>query len=69
MLIAFGAVLGKVGPLELLVMVVVGVFGYSLNEDLLYNELKIYDVGGSIVIHCFGAFFGLVVSFFISRNK
>lgn len=37
MLIAFGAVLGKVGPLELLVMVIVGVFGYTLNEDLMYN--------------------------------
>lgn len=69
MLIAFGAVLGKVGPLELLVMVVVGVCGYTLNEDLLYNELKIYDAGGSTTIHCFGAFFGLIVSFFISRTK
>lgn len=69
MLIAFGAVLGKVGPLELLVMVIVGVFGYTLNEDLMYNELKIFDAGGSTAIHCFGAFYGLVVSFFISRSK
>lgn len=31
MLIAFGAVIGKVGPLELLIIGVVGVFGYTLN--------------------------------------
>ena len=30
-LIAFGGVLGRVGPLELLVMAIVGVFGYTLN--------------------------------------
>lgn len=30
-LIAFGAVLGKVGPFELLVMGVVGIVGYTLN--------------------------------------
>lgn len=31
MLIGFGAVIGKVGPLELLVMIIFGVFGYTLN--------------------------------------
>lgn len=31
MLISFGAVIGKVGPLELLVMVIIGTFGYTLN--------------------------------------
>ena len=31
MLIAFGAVIGKVGPLELLIVGVIGLFGYTLN--------------------------------------
>lgn len=31
MLIAFGAIIGKVGPLELLVVSVIGIFGYTLN--------------------------------------
>lgn len=35
-LIAFGAVLGKVGPLELLIMSLFGVVGYTLNEALTY---------------------------------
>jgi hypothetical protein len=30
-LIAFGAIIGKVGPLELLVVGIIGIFGYSLN--------------------------------------
>ena len=35
-LIAFGAPLGKTGPLELLVLAMVGVVGYSLNEAIIY---------------------------------
>ena len=31
MLIAFGAVIGKVGPFELLIVGVIGLFGYTLN--------------------------------------
>lgn len=68
MLIAFGAIIGKVGPLELLVVGVVGLFGYTLNEDIVYNQLRLYDAGGSTAIHTFGAYYGLVVSFFIGRT-
>ena len=32
---------------------------YSLNEVILVEELKITDIGGSILIHTFGAYFGL----------
>lgn len=69
MLISFGAVIGKVGPLELLIVGVVGLFGYTLNEDIIYNQLKLFDAGGSTAIHTFGAYYGLVVSFFIGRTE
>lgn len=67
MLIAFGALLGKVGPFELLITAVVGVFGYCLNENLVYEKIKAFDAGGSTAIHTFGAFYGIIISFFLGR--
>jgi ammonium transporter Rh len=40
------------------------VFFYCINEAIMMEILKIYDIGGSIVIHTFGAFFGLSVALF-----
>ncbi len=40
------------------------VFFYCLNEAILIEIFKVYDIGGSMVIHTFGAFFGLAVAFF-----
>lgn len=68
MLIAFGALLGKVGPFELLIMGVFGVIGYTLNEDIVYNLLYVLDAGGSMPIHTYGAYFGLMTSFIISKK-
>jgi ammonium transporter Rh len=66
-LVAFGAVLGRVGPLELLVMSVVQVIGYTLDEIVIYRILGMYDAGGSTVIHLFGAYFGMTVSYILGR--
>jgi hypothetical protein len=35
-----------------------------MNEAIVVEIFKIYDIGGSIVIHAFGAFFGLSVCLF-----
>lgn len=40
------------------------VFFYCINEAIVVEIFAIYDIGGSIVIHCFGAFFGLSVALF-----
>ena len=40
------------------------VFFYCINEAIVVEIFKIYDIGGSIVIHVFGAFFGLSVALF-----
>ncbi len=37
---------------------------YSLNEAIGVVQLKVFDIGGSIVIHIFGAYFGLTVATF-----
>lgn len=49
-------------------MTVVQIIGYSLNEVIVYGVLHMYDVGGSIVIHSFGAYFGLAVSYILSKK-
>jgi ammonium transporter Rh len=61
-LISFGAVVGVANPLQLLVMAVVETMVYMLNLWICYSRLKIFDVGGSFVIHTFGACFGLCAS-------
>jgi ammonium transporter Rh len=40
------------------------VFFYCLNEAILMDIFKVFDIGGSMVIHTFGAFFGLSVALF-----
>lgn len=57
-LISFGALLGKTSPLQMLIISVFESVFYSLNEKLVF-VFKISDIGGSMVIHTFGAFFGL----------
>ena len=61
-LITFGAVLGKVSRLQLLVIGIMEVVFYGINNLIAVKYLKYADAGGSIVIHTFGAYFGLALS-------
>lgn len=61
-LITFGAVLGKVSRLQLLVIGFFEAIFFAINEYLNIHYLKIADAGGSMVIHAFGAYFGLAVA-------
>ncbi|MCJ8728649.1 hypothetical protein PDJAM_G00006910 [Pangasius djambal] len=61
-LISFGAVLGKTSPVQMLIMAIFEVALFSINEFILLNLLQARDAGGSMTIHTFGAYFGLVVT-------
>uniref|UniRef100_G3Q0V7 Rh family B glycoprotein n=1 Tax=Gasterosteus aculeatus aculeatus TaxID=481459 RepID=G3Q0V7_GASAC len=61
-LISFGAVLGKTSPFQLLVMAIFEVTLFSVNEFVLVTALGARDAGGSMTIHTFGAYFGLMVT-------
>lgn len=58
-LISFGAVLGKINSFQLLVMGTIEVIFYSLNVGLGQKEYKAIDMGGSMYVHTFGAYFGI----------
>ena len=61
-LISFGAVLGRFSATQLLVMSILEVVVFCVNEAILVERFKISDIGGSMVIHTFGAYFGLCMS-------
>jgi len=67
-LISFGGVIGKANPAQLLVLTLLEAVFYSANAQLiLINWLEVADCGGTIVIHMFGAYFGLAVSWVLGK--
>ncbi|XP_036133995.1 ammonium transporter Rh type C [Molossus molossus] len=65
--VAFGAILGKVSPVQLLIMTLFQVTLFSVNEFILLSLLGVKDAGGSMTIHTFGAYFGLTVTWTLYR--
>eukprot|EP00591_Stephanopyxis_turris_P005547 CAMPEP_0195529264 /NCGR_PEP_ID=MMETSP0794_2-20130614/31737_1 /TAXON_ID=515487 /ORGANISM="Stephanopyxis turris, Strain CCMP 815" /LENGTH=540 /DNA_ID=CAMNT_0040660545 /DNA_START=51 /DNA_END=1673 /DNA_ORIENTATION=- len=68
-LISFGACLGKTTPTQLVVMTLFEIFFFSVNEMIAVFHFKAVDMGGSMVVHTFGAYFGLAVSRTISKSN
>ena len=68
-LITFGAVLGKTSRFQLVVIAIVETVFYGVNEMLLVHYLKVTDIGGSMIIHMFGAYFGLAVAIALRKDE
>lgn len=68
-LISFGGVLGKLNVAQYMVMATIELFFYSLNNILGEEILHAVDMGGSMFIHTFGAYFGLAVTYFTSKPE
>eukprot|EP00727_Mastigamoeba_balamuthi_P008999 m51a1_g4721 putative ammonium transporter rh type c (472) ;mRNA; f:321828-323475 len=68
-MITFGAIIGKATPLQLLIVALCEVMCYAVNKILLERYLKATDIGGTMVIHTFGAYFGLAVSRALHSKK
>ena len=45
------------------------IFFYALNESLGVSAIGAVDMGGSMFVHTFGAYFGLGASFFFQSQK
>eukprot|EP00094_Tigriopus_californicus_P000211 TCALIF_00205-PA protein Name:"Similar to rhbg-a Ammonium transporter Rh type B-A (Xenopus laevis)" AED:0.58 eAED:0.58 QI:0/0.22/0.1/0.6/0.44/0.4/10/0/697 len=61
-LISFGAVIGTTSPLQLIVMTLIEIVLFVVNEVIGRQYLGAIDAGDSIFVHTFGAYFGLAVS-------
>eukprot|EP00301_Raphidiophrys_heterophryoidea_P003711 c11665_g1_i1.p1 GENE.c11665_g1_i1~~c11665_g1_i1.p1 ORF type:complete len:477 (+),score=144.21 c11665_g1_i1:354-1784(+) len=69
-LITFGGILGKTNAFQLIVLTFIEVIFYGLNEMILTKQLVIADLGGSMIIHTFGAYFGLTCALILGpRNQ
>ncbi|XP_043916024.1 ammonium transporter Rh type A-like [Protopterus annectens] len=61
-LISMGAVLGKVNPVQLILMTLLEVTAFSANRWALWKLLEIKPVHSTMYVHMFGAYFGVMVS-------
>ncbi|XP_075000987.1 ammonium transporter Rh type A [Calonectris borealis] len=66
-LISFGAVLGKTSPVQMLILTILEITIFACNEHLVIEIFQATDVGASMTIHAFGAYFGLAVTLVLYR--
>ncbi|XP_074516524.1 rh blood group, D antigen [Sebastes fasciatus] len=67
-LISIGAVQGKTNPVHLILMALLEVSGFVLNQWLLQTLLKVQPLNSIMLLHIFGAFFGLMTSWILYRK-
>lgn len=68
-LITFGALLGKISLIQMFVLATLEIIWYGLNESICAGQLGAVDMGGSMYVHTFGAYFGLAASYFFHNRK
>uniref|UniRef100_A0A8C9FV29 Ammonium transporter Rh type A n=1 Tax=Pavo cristatus TaxID=9049 RepID=A0A8C9FV29_PAVCR len=66
-LISFGAVLGKTNPVQMLLLTLLEIAVFAANEHLVTEIFQATDIGASMTIHAFGAYFGLAVTLILYR--
>jgi len=70
LLISFGALIGRTTPLQMCLISISEALFYALNKVfIVFGLLKAEDVGGTLTIHMFGAFFGLAVSYALGPQE
>ncbi|XP_038585870.1 rh blood group, D antigen [Micropterus salmoides] len=67
-LISIGAVMGKTNPVHLILIALLEVSGFVLNEWLLRTLLNVQPLNGIMLLHIFGAFFGLMLTWVLHRK-
>jgi len=69
-LITFGAIVGKVTPVQLIVVTIIELFCHSFNYKILMEGvMKFQDMGGTYIDHMFGAYFGLAVAWVLGKPR
>jgi len=69
-LISFGAVIGKITPLGLVIMTLIELFLHGFNYKVMMEHwFEFSDMGGTYIDHMFGAYFGLSVAYMLGKPK
>jgi len=68
-MITYGALLGKCSLQQLLFLTFWEMIFWGLNVAVCTQALQGVDMGGSIIIHAFGCFFGLAASYHFQPNR
>jgi ammonium transporter Rh len=68
-LITFGGVIGKLSLYQLLVLTLIETVFYSFNNHLIVTWYHLVDPGGTVIIHCFGAYFGLAAAYMLKKPE
>ena len=68
-LISFGVIIGTASPLMLIVMTMIEVVLFNVNEVIGRQYFGTRDAGDTIFVHMFGAYFGLAVARVIWDQK
>mmetsp|Transcript_112322 Transcript_112322/g.155100 ORF Transcript_112322/g.155100 Transcript_112322/m.155100 type:complete len:111 (+) Transcript_112322:440-772(+) len=68
-MITFGALLGKCSLHQLWLIATFEIIFYSLNEAIGVGLFQAVDMGGSMYVHTFGAYFGVACAFFYYPKK
>ena len=68
-LVTFCVLIGKVTILQLIIMVILEVFFFVLNELIGRTFYQAFDVGDTIFLHVFAAYFGLAASRVLHTSK
>lgn len=66
-LITFGALIGKVTPLQLIIVTIIELALHSLNFKVILGGLSVADLGGTYIDHMFGGYFGLAVAYMLGK--
>jgi len=62
-LISFGALIGKISPKQIVVLVVLESIFYGTNKFVVEHYFGLNDIGGTVVVHMFGAYYGLTIAY------
>ena len=68
-MITFGAILGKADLFQCWVLITFEIIFYALNEAIGVEVFGAVDMGGSMYIHTFGAYFGLAATYFFNPKR
>lgn len=67
MVTAFSSILGRAGPLECLIVTMIGIFGFEFNRQLITTHVN--DSFGTLSVFTFGGFMGLALAFLLRLKE